>query len=202
MRHPIATIAVAGYLLGSLPVADTVARRHGIGDLRAVGDGNPGYWNVRETLGVGAALPVFVGDVAKGAAAAAFGRRVGQAWWSASAGGMAAMLGHAFPVWSLGRGGKSVLTFVGTSLVAAPRAAGVATALTGGVWAATGRFDRAARIGVAAFPVIQLITDGPRRTAVSGALMTFVGLRFLLAGSDEAADGPARPVTVGPTRRP
>ena len=43
-------------------------------DLRAVGDRNPGYWNAKETLGRRAAVPVFLGDAAKGVAAAAIGR--------------------------------------------------------------------------------------------------------------------------------
>jgi glycerol-3-phosphate acyltransferase PlsY len=42
--------AVLGYLLGSIPVALLVARRHGV-DLRRTGDGNPGAWNALEQLG-------------------------------------------------------------------------------------------------------------------------------------------------------
>jgi glycerol-3-phosphate acyltransferase PlsY len=63
----VAVTVVAGYLLGSIPVAVLVARARGV-DVRRVGDGNPGYWNAKEALGRRAALPVFVGDVAKGAA--------------------------------------------------------------------------------------------------------------------------------------
>lgn len=175
-------VITAGYLLGSLPVADVVARRHGVDDLRDVGDHNPGYWNARQTIGVRASRPIFVGDVAKGALAAAIGAAVGRTWWSPSVGGGAAMVGHAFPAFAGGRGGRSVLTFVGTSLVAAPVASAAAVGVFGATWATTGRFDRAARVGVAAFPLLQLAIDGPRRTAVSGALMTFVGLRFASAG--------------------
>ena len=52
--------------LGSIPVANLVTHRRSAVDLRDVGDHNPGYWNAKETLGRRAALPVFVGDVAKG----------------------------------------------------------------------------------------------------------------------------------------
>lgn len=199
VRASLAVIASAGYLLGSLPVANAVARRHGVRDLREVGDRNPGYWNARETIGVRAATPILVGDVAKGAAGAGFGAVVGTAtggpWWSASLGGGAAMVGHAFPVFAGGRGGRSVLTFVGASLVAAPRASAVAIGVFGSTWAVTGRFDRAARVGVAAFPAIQLVSDGPRRTVVSGALMTFVGWRFASAWRAERRVDPARSST-------
>jgi glycerol-3-phosphate acyltransferase PlsY len=185
VRPSLVVIAATGYLVGSVPVANIVARRHGVPDLREVGDRNPGYWNARDRIGVRAAAPVFAGDVAKGAIGAAVGAAIGTMtggpWWSSSLGGGSAMLGHAFPVFDGWRGGRSVLTFVGTSLVAAPVASAAAIATFGSTWAATGRFDRAARIGVAALPAIQLIVDGPRRTAVTGALMTFVGCRFAIA---------------------
>ncbi len=58
--------AVVGYLLGSIPVADLMTHRRSAVDLRDVGDHNPGYWNAKATLGRRAALPIFVGDVAKG----------------------------------------------------------------------------------------------------------------------------------------
>jgi acyl phosphate:glycerol-3-phosphate acyltransferase len=193
VRSAIAIIAASGYLVGSVPVANLVAHRHGIRDLRQVGDGNPGYWNARETIGARPAWPIFVGDVTKGAIGAALGTAIGTAtggpWWSPSLGGGAAMVGHAFPAFDGWRGGRSVLAFVGTSVVAAPVASAAALTTFAAVWSATGRFDRAARFGIAAFPAIQLVVDGPRRTAVTGALMTFVGLRFASARlSDRRAD--------------
>lgn len=204
VRASLAVIASAGYLIGSLPIADLVARRHGVPDLRQVGDANPGYWNARETIGVRAATPILVGDTIKGAAGAAIGSAIGSLtggpWWSASLGGGAAMAGHAFPVFARCRGGRSVLAFVGTSFVAAPRASAIAVATFGTVWATTRRFDHAARVGVAAFPAIQLAVDGPRRTAVSGVLMTFVGLRFAAARRSERADAPATPDVADPVR--
>ena len=59
-----------GYLLGSVPVAALVARRHGV-DIHAAGDGNPGAWNALEQLGARRAWPVFAGDALKGALAGA-----------------------------------------------------------------------------------------------------------------------------------
>ena len=176
----IATI-LAGYLIGSIPIADMVARRRGIPDLRMVGDRNPGYWNTLQLLGRRAALPVFVGDVAKGAAGAGLGALVGDRWWMPWVGAGAAMVGHAWPVFAGFRGGRSVLTFVGGACVAAPLAAVIAVGLTGISWMTTRRFDWAARIGIVSFPVIQIVVDGPERTALTGALMTFVGLRFAQA---------------------
>lgn len=186
VRTPLAIIATSGYLIGSIPVANHIARRHGVADLRDVGDRNPGYWNARQLIGVREAAPIFVGDVVKGAVAAAVGATVasaaGGSWWWRSVGGGAAMVGHAFPAFDGCRGGRSVLAFVGTSVVAAPKPSVVALSVAGATWVTTRRFDLAARTGVGVFPLVQLVVEGPRRTAVSGALMTFVGLRFATAG--------------------
>ncbi|MGI9646737.1 MAG: glycerol-3-phosphate acyltransferase [Ilumatobacteraceae bacterium] len=174
---------VVGYLIGSIPVANLVARRRGAGDLRNRGDQNPGYWNAKELLGRRAAIPVFVGDVAKGALAAGIGLLLaddGQ-WWLPYVGTGAAMVGHAFPVFARFRGGRSVLTFVGGTMVYSPIAAAIAIALLLVVFAVTRSFSSAARAGMVAFPVVQLVVDGPYRTAATGVLMTFIGLRFLTA---------------------
>ncbi len=180
----IVVVIITGLGLGSIPAANLIVRRHGISDLRDVGDQNPGFWNASELIGVRAALPIFVADVTKGAAAAGLGHVVADSgqWWMPWLGAGAAMVGHAFPVGAGFRGGRSVLTFVGGALVFAPVAAGLAVVALFVVWAGTRRFDWAARAGVAAFPVIQFAFDGATSTAATGALMTFIGLRFALAG--------------------
>ena len=64
-RHVVAVNLDAAFYVTRAFTADLVARRRGAGDLRETGDGNPGFWNARETLGRRAAVPVFVGDVAE-----------------------------------------------------------------------------------------------------------------------------------------
>jgi glycerol-3-phosphate acyltransferase PlsY len=181
--------AVAGYLIGSIPLADLVARRRAAVDLRTVGDGNPGYWNVKETLGRRAAIPVFVGDAAKGALAAGLGLVLdellgaGDDWWIAYVGAGAAMVGHAWPVFARFRGGRSVLTFAGAVCVLSPPAAAIAVALLLVVTFSARSFAWGARTGVFAYPVVQLFVDGPYRTAATGALMCIIGLRFAMAAA-------------------
>ncbi len=174
---------VVGYVIGSIPVANLVARRRGAGDLRDRGDRNPGYWNAKELLGRRAAIPVFVGDVAKGSLAAGVGLLLADdgVWGLAYVGTGAAMVGHAYPVFARFRGGRSVLTFVGGAVVYSPVAAAIAIGLLLVVLAVTRSFSWAARAGIVAFPVVQLVVDGPYRTAATGVLMTFIGLRFLAA---------------------
>jgi glycerol-3-phosphate acyltransferase PlsY len=181
----ILLVATVGYLVGSVTIVHRIAQRHGVGDLRAVGDRNPGYWNARQQLGARGALPVFVVDTAKGALAAGLGVVVAVTtsgpWWLSWVGGGAAMVGHAWPLFAGFRGGRSVLTFVGAGLVCAPLAGAIAVAVMVAVWAGSRRFEWGARAGIVVFPVVELALDGPQRTAATGVLMTFVGLRFAQA---------------------
>jgi glycerol-3-phosphate acyltransferase PlsY len=182
MDVQLAVTIVVGYLIGSIPVANLVARRAGL-DLRDVGDRNPGYWNARDTLGGRAALPVFVGDSAKGALAALVGVALAEpgVWGLAYVGCGAAMVGHAFPVFARFRGGRSILTFAGGAAVFAPVPFAIAIGLLLIALAVTRSFAIAARVGFVAFPFVQLVVEGPYRTAASGVLMTFIGVRFAMA---------------------
>lgn len=168
-----------GYLIGSIPLARLATRT----DLRTVGDRNPGYWNAKESLGRRAAVPVFVGDVAKGAVSAGVGIALAgsEQWWLGYVGGFAAMVGHAWPVFDRFRGGRSVLCFVGAICVVTPVTALVAIGVLLVVVATTRSFSWGARVGVFAVPFIQLIVDGPYRTAATGVLMTLIGVRFAQA---------------------
>jgi len=175
--------ALIGYLVGSVPIANLVARRRAAIDLRTVGDRNPGFWNARETLGVRAALPVFVGDVAKGVVAAMIGVALANdgVWGVGYVATGAAMIGHAFPVFARFRGGRSILTFVGGILVIAPIATVISIGVLIAVFVVSRSFALAARIGMAVLPFVQIVVDGPYRTAATGVLMTFIGLRFAQA---------------------
>jgi acyl phosphate:glycerol-3-phosphate acyltransferase len=129
------TAIAAGYLLGTFPTADLVARRWSRGtlDLRSTGSGNPGTANATAVLGTRAGATVLAGDITKGAAAAALGRAFAGPI-GAHAGGTAAVIGHCFPVWTGFRGGKGVAASIGQCLATFPAyfpidaAVGVATA--------------------------------------------------------------------------
>jgi glycerol-3-phosphate acyltransferase PlsY len=187
----IILVVVVGYLLGSCSVANLVARRQGVPDLRLVGDGNLGFWNAKLQLGVRPAVPVLMVDTGKGALAAGFGLLLsdpGQ-WWLPYIAAAAAMVGHAWPVFSGFQGGRCVLTFVGAAMVFAPVPALGAVALFLLVWSVTRNFASGARVGVAVFPVCQIVIEGPHRTALTGALMTVIGLRFLFPGGGQTPSG-------------
>ena len=169
-----------------------VARRHGV-DLRTTGDGNPGAWNALEQLGASRAWPAFIGDGLKGLLAGVVGLAL-DGIETAYAAVAAAMLGHALPVFARLKGGKAVMTFVGGAFALAPLAALIALAICLAVTAATRAFTHGARVGVFGFPVAQLLLDGAGRTAATGALMTLIGLLFLL----RRRSGPARSATGAP----
>ena len=187
MELDVALTIVIGYLVGSIPVANLVAARRARLDLRDVGDRNPGYWNARETLGRRAAIPVFVGDVAKGVIAALVGLALEApgVWGLPYVGTGAAMVGHAFPVFAGFRGGRSVLTFTGGAAVCAPLPFAITIALLLVAFLIRRSFAFAARVGFIAFPFVQLVVEGPYRTAATGVLMTFIGLRFAAAAWQE-----------------
>lgn len=176
----LALVILAGYLLGSLPVAVLVGRLHRV-DPRETGDHNPGYWNMKETLGRRAALPVFLGDALKGALAGLVGRLAGGPWWIAYVAVGAAMIGHAWPVFARFRGGRSILAFGGGVVVIAPIVAALAIGALLVVTLVTRKFSYGARVGVFGFPIIQAFLQPRAHVATTGLLLSIIGLRFALA---------------------
>ncbi len=113
--------AALGYLVGTMPSADVVTRlaTGGTVDLRNSGSGNPGGANAYAVLGPRWGVVVIGADIGKGAAASVLGRAVGGGAGSCAA-GAASVVGHCFPVWKGGRGGKGVGASVGQCLVTFP----------------------------------------------------------------------------------
>ncbi|HVX81417.1 MAG TPA: glycerol-3-phosphate 1-O-acyltransferase PlsY [Devosiaceae bacterium] len=107
--------AVLGYLLGSIPFGLLITRAAGLGDVRKIGSGNIGATNVLRTGRRELAAATLVLDALKGTAAVLIARYL----WGDDAvliAGVAAFLGHCFPVWLNFKGGKGVATFIGILL--------------------------------------------------------------------------------------
>jgi acyl phosphate:glycerol-3-phosphate acyltransferase len=117
--HTLIAIAV-GYLLGSIPFGYLLTRAAGLGDVRSVGSGNIGATNVLRTGHKGLAALTLLLDALKGTAAVLIGHWIGAAGGVAILAsllaGLAAFLGHVFPVWLGFRGGKGVATYIGVLL--------------------------------------------------------------------------------------
>ncbi len=106
---------VLGYVLGSIPFGMVLAKVMGLGNLREIGSGNIGATNVLRTGNKKAAALTLIFDAGKGAAAVLLARAfIGED--AAQIAGLAAFLGHLFPVWLGFRGGKGVATFLGILL--------------------------------------------------------------------------------------
>jgi glycerol-3-phosphate acyltransferase PlsY len=127
---------VVAYLLGSIPFAYVWSRRWSAVDLRLVGSGNLGAANLMRASGVKAGVAVALLDAAKGAAGVALASRLSGGDPSATAAaGVAAILGHIYPVWLRFHGGKGVATACGVFSVLTPFAIPAALAIfVGVVW--------------------------------------------------------------------
>lgn len=125
----IITAAVTGYLLGSLPFGYLIARAHGV-DIFKVGSGNPGATNVKRVLGAKAGNTVLVLDMLKGALATGWPMlpfvQTEHQWILSLIGVVAAVIGHAFSIFTRFKGGKSVATAGGGLVVLIPGACGIA----------------------------------------------------------------------------
>lgn len=107
-------IPLAAYAIGSIPFGYLIMRETGQGDIRSVGSGNVGATNVARAAGIGAGALTFFLDAAKGGIAVWLAAQItgGSVTWMVTA-ALGAMLGHIFPVWLGGRGGRGVSTGVG-----------------------------------------------------------------------------------------
>ena len=177
-------IAVS-YLLGAIPFGFLIARARGV-DIRSVGSGNIGATNVARALGKGIGILVFVLDVLKGFLPTLAAR----IWLHGEAEGMplavvltglAAIVGHNWPVTLRFKGGKGVATSCGVFLALFPT--GLAIAL--GTWVLVVAVTRYVSLGsmvggAALFLAACLIPDQPfGRAQVS--LTVFTGLAGLIS---------------------
>ena len=116
------TVILAAYAIGSIPSALLLARRWGAADLRRVGSGNLGAANVMRASGIAAGVTVAVLDVAKGAASVWVAERLSHHAAAPAVAGLAAIVGHVYPIWLRFRGGKGVATACGVFAVLTPLA--------------------------------------------------------------------------------
>ena len=143
-----AALVLAAYLLGSIPTAWLLTRRRLGSDIRQLGDGNIGAENAARILGRRTGIIVAAIDVGKGLAAVLLTRLLTAAMLgNDTAGnfpsipaltgiplllalltGIAAVLGHCYPLWLRGRGGRGAATAAGALLALTPCAAWPAAA--------------------------------------------------------------------------
>jgi glycerol-3-phosphate acyltransferase PlsY len=110
-------LVVLGYFLGSIPFGYLLVRAKGGGDIRQIGSGNIGATNVARTSGWAVGIATLLLDAAKGSAAVWIaGHFSGGSIRIMMFAGLAAIVGHVFPIWLQFQGGKGVATALGVFL--------------------------------------------------------------------------------------
>ena len=185
---------VLSYLLGSIPSGFLLVRKMKRVDLRTVGSGNIGATNVMRTAGAWAGGAVLLIDVLKGCLAVTL---IGT-WLLGDpdpavrlACGLAAVIGHSFPVFLKFRGGKGVATTIGVLLGAMPALAAVAL----GGWLVVFLICRYVSVGsivlASMIPILQLLAHRPLAEVLLGATLGLLvvmrhqsNIRRLLRGTE------------------
>ena len=201
-------VIVIGYLIGSVPFALLLARHIGAADLRQIGSGNLGAANVLRTSGIRAGILVAALDIAKGAASVLLAIRLSPDAAAPAAAGLAAIIGHVYPVWLRFRGGKGVATACGVFLVLAPLALIPAVMLFVLIVWATRYVSLGSVLASLALPAAAFATGSPGPTVIAAcaasALILFrhqSNLIRLFAGTERRLGRPEAPaVLVSATR--
>jgi glycerol-3-phosphate acyltransferase PlsY len=180
-------IAVAAYLLGSIPVGYVLVRIFRRQDIRTMGSGNIGATNVLRSEGKGLGAATFILDAVKGAAAVLLGAAIAGSVLPSvpqrnvmAVAALFAVLGHMFPLWLRFRGGKGVATGFGVFLVAAPLAALTALAVFALTIAITRYVSLGSILGAASFPVFAYFMVHGERPAFFVAVQAAVALLIIV----------------------
>lgn len=175
---------VAAYLMGSLSFAVIVSRVMGLSDPRTFGSKNPGATNVLRSGSKTAAVLTLLLDAVKGwlpvALVARLGAPYGLGEGTLALVGLAAFIGHLYPVFFKFIGGKGVATALGV-LLGVSGWLGLAAML---IWLATAllfRYSSLASLTAAVLsPVLYLLADGALWTANSSAALGIAVMALLL----------------------
>lgn len=183
---------LGAYLLGAVPFGLLFSRLLGDVDVRSVGSGNIGATNVLRAAGKKAAILTLLADAAKGVVPVLMASRLSPEAFLPAAAGIAAIVGHNFPVYLRFKGGKGVATSFGVALAMSPQIGTICLA----VWlvsALVWRFSSlAALVAFAVYPLITFaVRSGDRPQAVlSLAVFALIYVRHrenikrLLAGTE------------------
>jgi glycerol-3-phosphate acyltransferase PlsY len=176
---------LAAYLLGSLAFAVLVSRVMGLSDPRTFGSKNPGATNVLRSGNKAAAIVTLLLDALKGFVPVLlvklYGRDYGLGDGTMAMVGLAAFVGHLFPVFFRFQGGKGVATFIGV-VFGIHWLLGVATCLTWIIIAAFFRYSSLASLVAAVFaPVFYLLVDRVQWYAEKPVAVALFVMAMLLA---------------------
>lgn len=187
---------VVSYLIGSIPTGIIISRLMGKGDPRKAGSGNIGATNVGRTSGKLAGILTLLGDAVKGALPVFVTYQIAPESLLISLVGLAAFLGHLFPVYLGFKGGKGVATGLGVMVVICP----LATALSAVVFAVVAYFKRyvslASMIAAAMLPVFMSFLPRGKNYVGMGVVVAVLiifkhkeNIKRLVAGTENRIGG-------------
>jgi acyl phosphate:glycerol-3-phosphate acyltransferase len=188
-------VCLLGYLLGSIPFGLLLTRTAGLGDIRGIGSGNIGATNVLRTGRKTLAAATLILDGLKGVAAVLIAKALLWDQDTALLAGLAAVLGHLFPVWLGFKGGKGVATGLGVLLAAYWPVGLTACAVWLLVAGVARRSSLASLAAFASAPIAALIVEefSLVKLAFTIAVLVFVrhqaNIRRLLAGTEPRIGG-------------
>lgn len=181
--YPVLAV-VAAYLVGSLSFAVIVSRAFGLADPRSYGSKNPGATNVLRSGNKQAAIATLILDALKGVVPVLLVKAYGADWglgdWTLAGVGLAAFLGHLYPVFFRFEGGKGVATAAGVLLALEPWL-GVATLATWVIVALFFRYSSLASVAAAVFaPVYYLFGSGVAWSVSRPVMLAIAAMGVLL----------------------
>ena len=164
----------SAYLLGSISAAIIVCKTLGLSDPRTGGSGNPGTTNVMRLYGKKAAFLTLVGDIFKGIIPVLLAKVIVNSEFIIAICGLAAFLGHIFPIYFKFEGGKGVATLIGI-LFATHWLLGVSYIIT---WILTVLIFRysslAALIAALPIPIYSYFIEHNNQYAISFAVIAII----------------------------
>jgi glycerol-3-phosphate acyltransferase PlsY len=182
MAVRVVLASALSYLLGSIPFSYIVARVVKGVDIRIVGEGNVGGRNVWHVVGKSYGILAGFLDFVKGIGAFGLGYLFGldSLWiWIC---GFFAVIGHCFPIFLKGRGGKGAATAMGFLFAMQPIVISISGALMGVSYVIFRNFHISISLGMASIPVLWKFAFGKTwtETAVLLAFLLFLGLKRVI----------------------
>lgn len=171
------------YLLGSISFAALITRWRAGTDLRTVGSGNLGATNAARVLGWRWGLLIYALDALKGIVPVAAAQGAGDPALGASVtlplslvAGLAAILGHCFPIWARFKGGKGVATTSGVLAMLCPMVFGAALLVFAAAVLITRRISVGSILAATSLPIAWMFQE--QRNALNGRGIAMLTLLF------------------------
>jgi glycerol-3-phosphate acyltransferase PlsY len=190
-------LALIAYLLGSVPTGYIIGSWAGV-DVRKAGSGNVGATNVARVVGKRQGIFTLIADAAKGFVPVVIALKLGLTPATVAVIGIAAFLGHLYPIFLRFRGGKGVATALGVFLGLAPWAAGILTVIFAAVVLMTRVVSLSSMVTAAAAPlVLWLLRYSPVLIPMSVFIAAMIILRHrenirrLLSGTEPTLSSPS-----------